>query len=218
MELKVDSQTIICFDLDDTLYNEVDYLKSAYHEIALDLDKKNGLSLYAKMFSLYRKKSNVFDYLITNYGITHERLLNYYRTHIPNIKPFAGTVALLKSIQKNQGKLVLITDGRSSTQRNKLKALGLLSYFDMIIISEELGTEKPNAFNYIVVEEKFPNKQYVYIADNFRKDFIIPNRRNWSSIGLIDNGLNIHNTCFDYQAKKNKPKELVLTLDQIQIV
>lgn len=218
MKLKVDNQTIICFDLDDTLYNEVDYLKSAYYEIAMDLDQKNGLFLYAKMFSLYRNKSNVFDYLIANYGITLERLLSYYRTHIPIIKPFSGTEALFESIKKKHGKVVLITDGRSSTQRTKLKALGLLSYFDMINISEELGTEKPSEFNYRVVEEQFPNSRYVYIADNFRKDFIVPNQRNWDSIGLIDNGLNVHNTCFNHQSKKNKPKELVLKLNQIQIV
>ena len=29
------SDTVICFDLDDTLYKEIDYLKSAYKEIAV---------------------------------------------------------------------------------------------------------------------------------------------------------------------------------------
>ena len=37
----------------------------------------------------------------------------------------------------------LITDGRSVTQRNKLKSLGLLNYFKEVIISEEFGSEKP---------------------------------------------------------------------------
>ena len=218
MDLKVDQQSIVCFDLDDTLYNEIDFLKSAYQEIAKYIDNEVWESLYAKMFSLYRKNENVFDFLTQNYMVIIGDLLTLYRNHKPNINPFEGVLSLLSAIKNANGTLCVITDGRSLTQRNKLKALGILEYFDLIIISEEIGSEKPSILNYKVVEEKFPDSQYTYVADNFKKDFIIPNQRNWNSIGLIDNGLNIHNNCFDYQSEVNTPKQLITKIDSIKIV
>lgn len=218
MDMKVDAKTVICFDLDDTLYNEIDFLKSAYKEIAKHIVDEKWEFLYAKMLSLYRKSENVFEFLTSNYPISIDILLNIYRNHIPKIEPFKGVFSLLNAIKKANGSICIITDGRSLTQRNKLKALGIIDLFDTIIISEEIGTEKPNINNYKTIEDKFPNCTYTYIADNFKKDFIIPNQRYWNSIGIIDNGLNIHNNCFDYQSKKNIPKQLVAKIDCIQIV
>lgn len=218
MIIKVNTQSVICFDLDDTLYNELAYLKSAYQEIAKHISGKEWEFLYAKIFSLYRKKENVFEFLTSNYDVTITELLDVYRNHFPKIKPFEGVLPVLESIKKSNGVICIITDGRSLTQRNKLNALGILDYLDFIIISEEIGTEKPSKENYIAVEAKFPNCDYTYIADNFKKDFIVPNQRNWNSIGLIDNGLNIHNNCFDYQAEENKPKELITNIANLQIV
>lgn len=218
MILKVNTKSVICFDLDDTLYNEIDFLKSAYQEIAKHISGEDWEFLYAKMFSLYRKNENVFNFLETNYAIATEDLLNMYRTHNPTLNPFAGVLPLLRAIKKGNATLCVITDGRSITQRNKLNALGILDYFDLVIISEEIGSEKPNEVNYKLVEEKYPNSNYTYIADNFKKDFIIPNQRNWNSIGVIDNGLNIHNHCFDHQKEKNRPKNLVISIDRIQIL
>jgi len=218
MDLKVDQRSVVCFDLDDTLYNEIDFLRSAYREIAQNVDEGHWESLFAKMFSLYRKKENVFDFLMQEHPITLQHLLNMYHGHIPDIVPFTGVLPLFDAIKAAKGKICIITDGRSITQRNKLKALGVLNYLDLIIISEEIGSEKPGILNYSMVEQKFPDCQYTYVADNFKKDFIMPNQRNWNSIGLIDNGLNIHNTCFDHQSEIHLPKHLILKFEDIKIV
>ena len=34
--------------------------------------------------------------------------------------------------------------------------------------------------------------RYFYIGDNPQKDFITPNELGWTTIGLMDNGQNIH--------------------------
>ena len=82
-------------------------------------------------------------------------------------------------------------------QRNKIKALGLESYFEEIIISEEFGSEKPNINNYKYFQNVFLNKNYTYIADNISKDFISANTLNWKTICLLDNGKNIHKQNFN---------------------
>ena len=51
---------VIVFDLDDTLYKEIDFLKSAYKEIASIVDKDHCETLYDNMISNYYKGENVF--------------------------------------------------------------------------------------------------------------------------------------------------------------
>ena len=83
MDIKVDHNTVIVFDLDDTLYNELDYLKSAYKAIALFLDPSDWKLLYSKMFSLYRSKINVFEFVANAYNTEIQILIELYRDHLP---------------------------------------------------------------------------------------------------------------------------------------
>ena len=194
MNLKINKGDVIVFDLDDTLYNEVDFLKSAYFEISYHLDPTRATLLYMHLFTLYGKQKNVFEYLVGKYPISLEGLLEMYRNHVPKIAVFEGVKEIITRIKSLGGELAIITDGRSITQRNKIEQLGLSKYFKCIIISEEIESEKPNILNYQKVMDFFKSNSYTYIADNLNKDFISPNKLGWNSIALIDNGKNIHKT------------------------
>ena len=173
MTLVVNNQTVVAFDLDDTLYNEIEFLKSAFEEIAYLLDDSNHLELYAKMFGLYRLGGDVFQFLTDQYGIEKSLLLNRYRNHRPKLTPFNSAERLLESIKQYGGKIAIITDGRKTTQWNKIKGLGLEYLVDKVIISDELGSEKPSLDNFKVIERYFKKLNYYYIGDNNNKDFII---------------------------------------------
>lgn len=189
----------IIFDLDDTLMYEIDYLKSAYREIAAFVDEKNHKAVYNFMWSNYQKGENVFDILIQKYPkISKEELLDGYRNHFPNISLSEEANEVLQTIKSKGYKLGLITDGRSITQRNKLKALKIEELFDKIIVSEEFGSAKPDNRNFEIFIEK-NIKDYVYIADNPKKDFVTPNKLGWTTICLINKGYNIHPQYFDLQ-------------------
>ena len=54
----------IVFDLDDTLFQEVDYLKSAYKEIANLVSPNSPDHVYKEMFERYQAGENVFAWLI----------------------------------------------------------------------------------------------------------------------------------------------------------
>ncbi|KAG1648928.1 putative glycosyltransferase EpsJ [Nymphon striatum] len=151
-------------------------IRSAYIEISKELQPDNWEQLFSRLFSIYRNKQDVFGYISSTYQLDKQELIHRYRNHIPNIKPFDGVLDTLQKIKDSKGKLAIITDGRSITQRNKLKKLGLLPFFDFIIVSEEIGTEKPHELNYKSVENHFNLKNYFYIADNFKKDFITPKK------------------------------------------
>ncbi|MEG3658565.1 HAD family hydrolase [Arenibacter palladensis] len=217
MDIKIDHKTVIVFDLDDTLYNEIEYLKSAYLEIAQKLDKENYLPLYAHMFSLFRNNKNVFDFLSEQFKVSKSQLLTDYRAHKPKIKLFDGALSILKNIKKYNGKIGLITDGRTTTQTNKIHALGLSPLLDQIVISEEIGSEKPHPNNFKVFESRYGKASYYYIADNIKKDFLTPNALGWRSIGLIDNGLNMHSDRYLYLDKEYQPQNMIISLSDLNI-
>jgi putative hydrolase of the HAD superfamily len=209
---------VIVFDLDDTLYKEIDFLKSAYLEIASIVDKDHCETLYDNMISNYYKGENVFKLVSEMYPTyTIERLLKIYREHYPSISLSNEEWNVLLKL-KTEAITGLITDGRSLTQRNKIKALGLENYFDKIVISEEIGYSKPDIrlFNEF---KKYDVSQYYYVANDTRKDFVTPNRIGWITICLLDvNNRNIQKQDFslsEYYLPQIKIKTLNALLNII---
>lgn len=205
---------VIAFDLDDTLYKEIDFLKSAYKEIASLVDKDHCETLYNDMISNYYKGENVFKLVSEIYPTyTIERLLKIYREHYPSISLSCEEWNILSKLKK--GAITgLITDGRSLSQRNKIKALGLNDYFDKIVISEEMGYSKPDdrlfeEFN------KYGVSRYFYIGNDTTKDFVAPNRLGWTTICLLNtNNLNIQKQNFSLE-KSYLPQIKIKTLNEL---
>ena len=186
---------VLVLDLDDTLYSELDYLKSAYFFIAKQVSVNNH-QLYKTMLEKYFNSEDVFDFLVDEYGTNKKDLLEWYRLHIPNIELYSGVKEFLENYSKS-GEIAIITDGRSKTQRNKISALGLDGVLTSIVISEELQTEKPCKDNFEKVMSETIGSEYIYIGDNLKKDFITPKSMGWITICLKDQGQNIHRQNFD---------------------
>lgn len=192
------SDYVVAFDLDDTLYKEIDFLKSGYYHIAIALcgNAKEASALAKSMYDWYTAKCNVFEKAIEATGSECDisSLLTLYREHIPDITLASDCKECLQTLKSYGATLALITDGRTLTQRNKIQALGLdrIVPAHNIIISEEFGSEKPCAANYEAIEQRNPGKKYCYVGDNVIKDFVTANSRGWLTIGLRDNGCNIH--------------------------
>lgn len=203
---------VVIFDLDDTLYKEVDFLKSAFKEIVdyvLRCSNKPDLSatdLFEGMVNSYFSKKDAFDYLIASVGVDLEKatLLSMYRNHIPQISLSDGAFELLTKIKNRGFQIGIITDGRSIQQRNKIKALGLSDFVlnENIVISEEFGSEKPSRANYEYYVAKYPGaSEFYYIADNPEKDFISPNALGWKTICIKNDGRNIHTQQMDLKSE-----------------
>lgn len=194
MIIKVDNYSCFVFDLDDTLYPEIDYLKSAYRAISCEISTDTSKSLYHEMLKIYSCGGNTFKYLLEKFpgrNLTIEKLLYLYRNHYPDISLNEGVLEMLTKIKSRNGKIGIITDGKSITQRNKIKALGLEDFIDKLVISEEIGYEKPTPFLYESFIEKDVEKQFYCFGDNLYKDFITPKKLAWCCIGVLDKK-NIH--------------------------
>lgn len=191
---------VVVFDLDDTLYKEIDYLRSAYRYIAGRLagDDAEREEIFGTLYGAYKEGRDAFAALMecyNNKGVTKETLLHWYRTHKPQISLTDGCEGFLSVLVTKGCRLGIITDGRTVTQLNKIEALGLHSLIadEDIVISERFGSEKPSPENYLYFMNKYgADARYYYIADNTAKDFIVPNRLGWTTVCLKDNGQNIH--------------------------
>lgn len=186
----------VVFDLDDTLYKEVDYLKSAYQEIAKQIGMPEAYDLLWKTWMAH---GDAFGELLSRYDIslTKNELLEIYRYHKPKIELSEGARGFLECICEAGMYVGIITDGRTRTQMNKMEALDILKYIDPkdIIISETFGSEKPSPKNYMHFMKS--GQECIYIADNPQKDFLAPNLLGWKTVCLLDDGRNIHPQNFD---------------------
>lgn len=197
---------VICFDLDDTLYKEIDFVKSAFGEIASSVGKPE---LVTQMMRWHYEGENVFQEL--NYFIGQDKpiaeYLTIYRNHVPNIELSEGVEETLNELAHRGIILGLITDGRSISQRNKIKALRLDRWFNdkNIIISEEFGSEKTDERNFRYYMELYPCGTFCYVGDNPSKDFLAPQKVGWNTICLLDDGRNIHQQHLDV-GKEYLPK------------
>lgn len=221
---------VVCFDLDDTLYKEIDYLKSAYREIAsYAADYCRGCSdspiilsvkAYEAMLLAYKEGQNAFERLNAFLGINLpiSQYLQIYRMHKPNIRLSKSAVSALNSLKSPECIIGLITDGRSVQQRNKVEALGLNRWIieEDVLISEEFGSEKPTPANYEYFMKRYPESdEFMYVGDNMKKDFIAPNALGWQTVCLKDDGRNIHKQDFTSVSTKAMPKMIIEDLKSL---
>lgn len=177
----------IIFDLDDTLYNEKEFVKSGFKAAAkyissnFGLDSKKVFNHLSDQFDRGLRGNN-FDDLLEKWNLPNtevENLVNIYRKHKPEIHLYPDAEVALIEI-KGHFLLGLITEGWLETQKNKIAALNLTEYFDEIIITGTLGidnrklSEKP--FQMMLDKLGVKATEAVYIGDNPLKDFIAPKK------------------------------------------
>lgn len=201
---------VVVFDLDDTLYKERDYVLSgvaAVIKACLDL----GLieqSVAKKPFTPDIAAGKIINTLCRHLSLPEkleDSLLWIYRLHEPSISLDSATRLAIRRISDMAAATAIVTDGRATTQRIKLKALGLGAI--PAYISEEFGNGKPATDMFLAVERRWPGFQYTYIGDNVSKDFIAPNKLGWFTIGIKDDGCNIHSQSRSYrELRETQPK------------
>lgn len=190
----IDSKSVWVFDLDDTLYNEIDYQSSGYKAIVEHIKLLYGIDTTDVINTARAEKRDVLDTLCQYLKLplnVKESLLWIYRLHFPEINLAIETREIISLLNEISNGVFILTDGRAISQRNKIKALGLSEL--PCYISEEWGEVKPGEKRYkAIMEKNQDNEKFIYVADNVSKDFITPKKLGWKTIGLIDNGKNIH--------------------------
>ncbi|MFA5423928.1 MAG: HAD family hydrolase [Phycisphaerae bacterium] len=189
----------VIFDLDDTLYDEIDYCKSGFAAIADFLHNANPSipreSFYKAIWNQFENnnRTSTFNAALASFNLPcDEKIINelvaVYREHQPNISLPPDSKKILEQF-KGLYNLALLTDGFMPAQRLKAEALGIIDYFSCIVYTEELGREfwkpSPAGFEKILKHFSIHADLSVYVADNVAKDFIAPNSLGMASVRVI---------------------------------
>lgn len=216
----------VVFDLDDTLYNENDYVLSGFAAVAAEILTVYGIENSQKeLCALYEEDNKfVFDrfadkYCLTDPNCDAARMIEIFREHKPDITLSDEVKQVLIGLRDKGYKLGIITDGRPSAQRAKIVSLGLELLVDKIIVTDELGGmqyRKPNrtAFDMMSKELCVEPDGIVYVGDNPAKDFAVKKYLPINTIMVRGNGL-YKNESF---ADGIKPDHIVNAISELPAV
>ncbi len=219
---------VVVFDLDDTLASERLYCRSGFRFAADWLSRfYSGLGDTAEVVvvmdeALNRRKphyDSLERWLESKGGevaAIMPELVRACRAHVPDngYKLTSGARDVLERLRRKGVRMGLITDGRSITQREKIKALSLDEYFapDAIFISEEQGRDKNSPESFEAMVHLFPEaRRFWYVGDNPEKDFRWPNLLGWNTVCIRD----VDDTNIFPQQPKEFPYAASMTIDSI---
>ena len=205
--------TTVVFDLDDTLYDEIDYCKSGFNAVAHSLSNLVDVLSPEDIFdSLWRQftagnRTKTFNVALDDLGVHYDekliqKMVETYRTHHPQISLPDDSKKTLQQLSKKYT-LALLTDGFMPAQQLKVRALKIEKYFKCIIYTEQLGRQywkpSPVGFEKLLQELNVKPQNTAYVADNVEKDFIAPNKLGFFTI-QITRPARIHTSASDTPA------------------
>ncbi|UCG70653.1 MAG: HAD family hydrolase, partial [Thermoplasmata archaeon] len=185
------------FDLDDTLYDESQFVrggtKAVLEWLALRYDLKLP-SLLKTMSSITAifPRDEWYQKLIEKMGISFsqgliDEMVEVYRNHLPHLRLFSDATRFLPKIRRKKGVMLgIITDGIVSVQKSKVRSLGLSKIMDLQIFTWSKGIEyqKPHSWAFEYVEKKTGSSgaECCYFGNDPRKDFFAANRLSWKTV------------------------------------
>ena len=185
----------VFFDLDHTLWDFERNSNRTFeqifkkHRIEVDLEKfkavynpvnHNYWKLYreekvTKSELRYGRLKDTFDLLDYLADSTLINLLSTeYIAYLPaNNEVFEGTYDILDYL-KPKYHLHIITNGFEEVQHKKMTQANLISYFDKIVTSEEVGVKKPHPkiFHYALEKAGADVSESIMIGDNLEADIL----------------------------------------------
>lgn len=170
----------VCFDLDDTLYDYHRYARSGLEAAADRLESRFGRSFHDELRSIYFDDAvteGTFDELCRRHGLPVgivDDLVEAFHGADDPLEPYPEVPPVLDLLSESH-RLAVVTDGRGG--RGKLRRLELDSYFDAVMVAPAVGRSKddPVVFRRVLTALSVPPGRAVYVGDDPRADFRVPN-------------------------------------------
>lgn len=189
---------LITFDMDDTLYPELEYVRSGYTFVAGHIAEHAAIPadrIFQRLWWHFENgdRRRVFDVVLAEFNLSDRlavaSLVEMYRSHASDIHLRPEAARVLGTLRDAGVRLGVITDGSPVQQRAKAQALDLARYVDAIVFTGELppGCAKPSpaAFEKLMRQFDVPARQCMYVADNPRKDFVGPRQLGWFTLQFM---------------------------------
>jgi putative hydrolase of the HAD superfamily len=176
------SKPILVFDLDDTLYDELSYVRGGLAVAAACASAATGCDEAALIelmqASLTEGRSGVIDRALQRAGIASaglsRRCVSAYRAHQPRLSLYPAAERCLQRF--SDYRKYLVTDGNKLVQARKVEALALAPRLERVFITYRYGRRhgkpSPYCFERISQITGAPAEDIIYVADNPTKDFV----------------------------------------------
>ncbi|MHA1915833.1 MAG: TIGR02253 family HAD-type hydrolase [Promethearchaeota archaeon] len=232
---------LIGFDLDDCLFDSSGLSErarikgiEAMINLGLKIDRKEAVKIIKEIVQEYGSNSSEhYDYFIRRlnqmkeveekvsyndqYKYVAAAVMAYHGEKVRSIKLYDDVEDCLEKLRKLPVKTAIITDGVPIKQYEKILRLGIDKFFDLIIISDEIGIKKPNPklFTYWLKKFGAEGKEAIYIGDRIDKDIGPANLSNIYSVYIHRGGK--YNSQNSPITKKGefKPNFEILNLNEI---
>lgn len=202
----------VFFDVDDTLYNQMDTFRRAYDELfgnrfELEIEKlfmarqrrsdevfeasQTGAITMEEMY-IYRVQKAFED---LGFSVTPEESLKFQELYVKNqqnlIMPQV-TRELLDTLKGKGIALGVITNGPFAHQWKKVSALKLLNWMprEHILISGEVGITKPDRRTFDLAKERtgLEAEEMWFVGDSYENDILGAKGAGWHSLWVNRRG------------------------------
>lgn len=164
----------ILFDLDETLHSREAAFERwiATESGELPIDRQHVAELDARGRG---PKAPLLDYLARALDWPETSLderLSRFRAGIAKHTVASEEVVALLGRLRNRYRLGLVSNGSRETQRAKLRALGIEAYFDPVLISGEVGVQKPEPEIFWMAADywQLPKEAILFVGDDEAAD------------------------------------------------
>ena len=192
---------LVAFDLDDTLYPERAFIRSGFRAVSDYLQRERLVRrpLWPDLDAGFEAgvRDHAFDRALAAAGVTPtppliQTLVEIYRTHrLPgggatplDIRLYEDADRALADLRRAGLRLGLVSDGPLAAQQAKVRALGVETRLDDIVLTDALGPEfwkpSPRAFAEMARRLAVEPHACLYVADNPQKDFDGPAAAGWA--------------------------------------
>ena len=205
---------LVGFDLDDCLFDSSGLSErarikgiEAMINLGLKIDRQKAVKIIKEIVREYGSNSSKhYNYFIRRLNQINDEIENisyndqykyiaaavmaYHEEKVRSIKLYDDVEDCLRSLKDLSVKTAIITDGVPIKQYEKILRLGIDKFFDLIIISDEIGIKKPNPelFKYWLKKFGAKGKEAIYIGDRIDKDIAPANLSNIYSVYLHRGG------------------------------
>lgn len=176
---------VLFFDLDETLVSR----KTAFTKFCLEFIDKFKYALHEKveldiLLDYMLKSDNCgkedrltfFKLLFKHFNLSQEQIVEFSENWSATFPSYTVVMpdcySVLYELKKTY-RLGLITNGLLKSQSNKIRIAQLSPFFDVIVISGEIGISKPNRDIFLYACEKMGvlPEEAIYIGDNYENDY-----------------------------------------------
>ena len=177
---------IIVFDLDDTLYPQIEYTRQCLHSTVnyiSDISGENKDVIKSKLDEILEKNGIEYKFIFHDLfkeinfdGMPQIReILELFWACKPQINLFDGVLDILTQL-KTKYRLAILTDGHVHIQEQKIDTLGIKDFFETVLITDFLGAQyrKPSPAGYkkLLEDMKIKPHDCIYVGNDPRKDFL----------------------------------------------